>query len=69
MDGSYFKKSIEGFCTMPISGKKIPGLADKILKHYGEYDDIITLHRENLIKHLQENNQIGVKLKRSPVRD
>jgi beta-lactamase regulating signal transducer with metallopeptidase domain len=61
MDVSYFAKSIEDFCTMPVSGKKIEGLAELILNHYGNYDDVTALHRENLIKHLKANNQTGVK--------
>lgn len=63
MDGSYFAKSIEDFCSMPVSGRKIAGVADKILNHYGNYGDIVTLHRENLIKHLKSNHQTGIKLK------
>jgi len=63
MDGSLFAKSIKEFCTMPVSGKEIKGLADKILDHYGNYEDIKTLQRENIIKHLKENNQTGIKLK------
>lgn len=64
MDGSFFPKSIEDYSTMPISGKKIAGLADKILKHYGDYSDIITLHRVNLIKHLEYNNLDGIMIKK-----
>ena len=61
-DGSLFAPSIEEFCTMPVSGKKIKGLADKILDYYMDYSDIIQLERENLIKHLKVNNQYGVSL-------
>lgn len=63
MDGSYFVKSIEDFSTMPVSGRKINGLAKNILAHYGNYNDIRALHRENLIKHLKTNNLTGIKLK------
>ncbi|MFZ5967403.1 MAG: hypothetical protein ACOYVK_09555 [Bacillota bacterium] len=59
-DGSEFTKSIREFCVMPLSGRKIDNLADKILNHYGNYHDIIELERENLIKHLKKNNQYGV---------
>jgi len=55
-DGSEFTPSIRKFCTMPVSGQEIPGLADKILKHYGDYEDIRNLQRENLRKHLKGNN-------------
>lgn len=61
-DGSDFSSSIKEFCKMPVSHKNIRGLADKILNHYGNYDDIIQLERENLIKHLKANNQYGVSL-------
>ncbi len=54
-DGSHFAPSIRKFCTMPSSGKQIPGLADKILKHYSDYGDIRALQRDNLNKHLKAN--------------
>lgn len=60
MDGADFSSSIKEFCIMPVSGKKIKGLADKIFNHYGDYEEIIQLERENLIKHLEENNRYGV---------
>lgn len=63
MDGSEFAKSIRAYCTMPVSGKKINGLANKILNHYGNYDDIIALERKNLIKHLKANHQNNIMLK------
>ncbi len=63
MDGAGFAESIEDFCTMPVSGERIEGLADLILTHYGNYDDIKELHRGNLIKHLKANNQMGVSLR------
>lgn len=62
MDGSYFMSSIEAYCTMPVSGQTIEGLAKEILDYYGDYSDIIELERENLIKHLEVNNQFGVSL-------
>ncbi|MFZ7131782.1 MAG: M56 family metallopeptidase [Eubacteriales bacterium] len=54
-DGSEFGPSIIEYCTMPISGKEIEGLADKIFKHYGDHEDIRILMRENLYKHLKKN--------------
>ncbi len=54
-DGSEFASSIREYCTMPVSGKEIKGLADKIFTHYGDYEDIRILMRENLYKHLKEN--------------
>lgn len=61
-DGSEFAKSIKEYCTMPVSGKNIAGLAAKILDHYGDYKDLNLLQRENLIKHLKANNQKGIAL-------
>lgn len=54
-DGSYFSSSIREYCTMPVSGNEIKGLADKILKHYGSYEDILSLMNDNLFKHLKKN--------------
>ncbi|MGI6066444.1 MAG: hypothetical protein ACOYI2_08135 [Bacillota bacterium] len=54
-DGSGFTPSIREFCTMPVSGKEIPGLADEIIHHYGDYGDIRSLLFENLSKHLKSN--------------
>lgn len=54
-DGSEFGPSIIEFCTMPVSGKEIEGLSDKILKHYGDYEDVRILMFENLYKHLHKN--------------
>lgn len=59
-DGSYFGSSIKEYCVMPLSGKKINGLSEKILNHYRDYKDILEQERENLIEHLKVNNQYGV---------
>lgn len=40
---------------MPVSGKTITGLADKIIKHYSDYRDIKDLQRANLLKCLKAN--------------
>lgn len=61
-DGSFFEESIREFCTMPVSGKNIDGLADEIISDYSNYDDLNNLQRENLIKHLENHNQKGVSL-------
>ncbi|MEI7885486.1 MAG: M56 family metallopeptidase [Clostridia bacterium] len=61
-DGSEFAPSIKEFCRLPVSGKKIAGLADKILQHYGNYEDIIQLERLNLQQHLRANQQVGIML-------
>jgi len=54
-DGSEFGPSIREYCTMPVSGKEIKGLADKIFKHYTDYEDIRILLHDNLFKHLKKN--------------
>jgi hypothetical protein len=54
-DGSEFGPSIRKYCTMPVSEKEIKGLADKIFKHYGDYEDIRVLLHVNLYKHLKKN--------------
>ena len=61
-DGSEFAPSIKDFCRLPISGKKITGLAAKMLRHYGDYQDIIQLERLNLQQHLRANQQAGIML-------
>ncbi|AFQ43541.1 M56 family metallopeptidase [Desulfosporosinus meridiei] len=64
-DGAYFASSIREYCVMPGSGKKIEGLAEEILSHYGDYSDIIKLQRENLTEHLQRHNRSRVFLHQS----
>lgn len=54
-DGSEFGPSIRKYCTMPLSKKEIKGLTDKILKHYGDCEDILILMHDNLFKHLKKN--------------
>ena len=46
-DGTHWADSIRAYCTMPSSGKTIPGLADKIRKHYSDYSDLQELIEEN----------------------
>lgn len=59
-DGSHFAPSIKKYCIMPVSGRKISWLSNKILNHYGDYKDIIKLERKNLVEHLKANNKYGV---------
>ena len=54
-DGSEFGPSIKKYCTMPVSGKEIEGLADKIFKHYTDYEDLRILLYDNLFEHLKKN--------------
>ena len=63
MDGSYFGKSIEDFCTMPVSGDVIKGLYSKIMKDYGSNKDRDELLIKNLKEHLKTNNQKYITLK------
>lgn len=62
MDGSKFMPSIKQFCTYPVSGKKIIGIADNIIKHYSNYEDLRELQTSNLIEHLNTHNQTGVSI-------
>lgn len=61
-DGSLFQSSIEEYCIMPVSGEKINGLADEIMRHYSDYSDLQWLQLENLKEHLESYNQLGVSL-------
>jgi len=63
MDGSYFGKSIEAFCTMPVSGKTIKGLHAKIMNDYGNHKDRRALLIKNLKEHLKAHNQKDIILK------
>lgn len=54
-DGSEFGPSVREYCTMPVSGKEIKGLADEIFKHYADYEDIHILLYNNLFNHLKNN--------------
>lgn len=59
-DGSHFAPSIKNFCKLPVSNKEIKGLSNKILNHYGKYQDIIDLLTENLKHHLKKYNLSGI---------
>lgn len=54
-DGAHWAPSVRGFCRMPVSGQEIPGLADAIINHYSNYDDLRQLHFDNLSQHLLAN--------------
>lgn len=64
-DGGDFGSSIRDFCVTPVSGRSIPGLADEILKYYGNYSDIQTLQYQNLYKHLKAHGITDATLTRS----
>ncbi|WP_206458208.1 M56 family metallopeptidase [Anaerovorax sp. IOR16] len=61
-DGTRFAPSIKEFCTFPLSGREIPGLADIILNHYSNYEDLRQMQRNNLVDHLNTFNQTGISL-------
>ena len=61
-DGELFYPSIEEYCTMPISGEKIVGLAEDILEKYGNHDNLNDIMIENLKQHLKVNGQKNVYL-------
>jgi hypothetical protein len=51
-DGAHWAPSVREYCRMPVSGQEIPGLADAIINHYSNYNDLRQLHFDNLYKHL-----------------
>lgn len=56
-DGAYFQKSIEEFCAPKTD------VAKAIMKHYGDYGDLMELMKKNVIECLKQNNLTGVSLK------
>jgi beta-lactamase regulating signal transducer with metallopeptidase domain len=57
MDGSEFKKSIERFC------KPRNDIAEAIMKHYGNYEDLSQIMRDNLRNYAEQNNMKDMNLK------
>ncbi|WP_297638281.1 hypothetical protein [uncultured Clostridium sp.] len=57
LDGSEYAPSIEEFCRMPVSGKKIKGLAKKVIEGGGGFSDIENLNSNEKIlqEHLKDN--------------
>ena len=53
-DGSYFLPSIHAFCTMPVSGEPIEGLADAIISMYGQDKNPDEMMREHVKQHLEK---------------
>jgi beta-lactamase regulating signal transducer with metallopeptidase domain len=62
-DGNSYTSSIKAFCTMPVSGKRINGLSDKIFKYEGNNEEIIKIE-ENLVEHLKANGQTGISIRK-----
>lgn len=60
-DGGNFAISIREF-SVDFEGNEIPGLAEDILNHYQEYDDLIQLQRQNLVSLLEANKKQGMVL-------
>ncbi|MGF7144852.1 beta-lactamase regulating signal transducer with metallopeptidase domain [Anaerotaenia torta] len=61
-DGSEFGPSIRKYCTMPVSGEEIKGLANKILEGYSDFGDIQALLQDNLRKHLKKHGITDVEI-------
>lgn len=61
-DGSEWATSIKEYCTYPVSGKTIPGLAEQIISNYSNSDVLSELQTSNLIKHLNTHKQTGISL-------
>lgn len=53
-DGSHYEKSIRAFCTQPVSGEQIPGLADQMLNAQ-DMEGIVRQQHRNLADHLVKN--------------
>ncbi len=54
-EGSLFAPSIRDYCTMPVSGETIPGLADEIINDYGKDNGLKELQNSNLTELLEAN--------------
>jgi len=61
-DGETHVSSIKKYCTTPVSGKTIEGLASRIIEN--SYDS--ELHRQKLIDYLNEHNLKGISLREYP---
>ena len=61
-DGSYYAPSVRDFCTMPVSGNTIAGLADEVLRHYGSDSDLKALQKSNLEDLLKQNGITEISL-------
>jgi hypothetical protein len=61
-DGSLFGSSIRDYCTMPVSGETISGLADEIINDYGKDNGLKELLNANLEALLEANGITDVEL-------
>lgn len=59
MHGAYFRKSIEEFC------EPRKDIAEEILKHYSNYENLFILMKNNIVNYLEENNLKGIRLKKN----
>lgn len=62
LDGAYFADSVRKLCTLPVSGARIEGLADRVLDDYRNYDARQTLLQQSLIEHLLQYGRNGISL-------
>lgn len=61
LSGSEYAPSIEEFCTMPVSGRKIKGLAKKVIEGSSGFSDVENLNSNEKIlqKHLKDNGVLN----------
>lgn len=61
-DGAMWGSSIKAYCVTPISGKKIKGLAEKIIEEYSDHSELFKIEKENLKNYLITNQLHEVKV-------
>jgi hypothetical protein len=60
-EGGLLDESIRKFCKMPVSGKKIPGLAEKMINY--DNDESLELQKQRLIAYLKSLGLASAKFK------
>lgn len=63
-DGTFYGKSIRSFCTQPVSGEPINGVAEQIL-NFHDTDELTREKYQNLANHLHQNGISDAVLKDS----
>ena len=54
-DGSFYAPSIRKFCTQPVSGEVIQGLAEKVIASDSCSEELARLQDQHLANHLHKN--------------
>lgn len=54
-DGVDLIPSIKKYCTLPVSGKEIEGLAPKITNYLSNSDELIEIQKSKLVKYIRDN--------------